>query len=194
MIPAAAAAPAAGTALDPTTQVLLTIFGAALVTALSGFAGAALQARRDHKRWIRQERLAAYVNFLQLVYQIWALLGDYERLSERGHEARAAVDELAARLAAGVTEEEREAIRAQSAKNAETLDDLEASLNEVQTGIKALEDSAIELTVAANLLGPQPVAVAAAKITDASGAGAAEIRLRINRLESTMRSALGISR
>lgn len=48
-------------ALDPTFQVLLTIFGGALVAALAGFVGAGIQSRREHKRWQRERRYEAFV-------------------------------------------------------------------------------------------------------------------------------------
>lgn len=60
------AAVSAVTTIDPTAQVLLTIFGAALVTALAGFAGAWLQGRREHARWVRERRYEAYVSAMQV--------------------------------------------------------------------------------------------------------------------------------
>ncbi|WP_431798351.1 hypothetical protein [Microbacterium kunmingense] len=47
--------------LDPTFQVLLTIFGGALVAAIAGFVGAGIQARREHRRWQRERRYEAFV-------------------------------------------------------------------------------------------------------------------------------------
>jgi len=61
-----AAAASSAPAIDPTFQILLTVFGAALVTALAGFAGAWLQGRREHARWVRERRYDAYVGAMQV--------------------------------------------------------------------------------------------------------------------------------
>lgn len=53
--------------LDPTLQALLAIFGGALIAALAGLAGAAIQGRREHKRWLRERRYEAFVRAYALI-------------------------------------------------------------------------------------------------------------------------------
>jgi hypothetical protein len=53
--------------LDPTIQVLLTIFGGALIAAVAGLLGAMLQGRREHKRWLRERRFEAFVRAFALL-------------------------------------------------------------------------------------------------------------------------------
>jgi hypothetical protein len=56
-----------GVGLDPTAQLLLTIFGAALVTALAGFAGATFQGHREHRRWLLDRRFEAFVRAFTVI-------------------------------------------------------------------------------------------------------------------------------
>lgn len=54
-------------AIDPTLLALLSIFGGVLVTVGAGLLGAWIQGRREHRTWLRAERLTAYAAFLSVV-------------------------------------------------------------------------------------------------------------------------------
>lgn len=60
-------AAAGAVALDPTLLVLLSIFGGALVSVIGGIAGSIIQAHRTHKRWIRERRYEAWVEFMAIM-------------------------------------------------------------------------------------------------------------------------------
>lgn len=53
-------AAAAVATIDPLLSLLIGALGAAALTVAGGFVGAWLQSRREHARWIREQRLAAY--------------------------------------------------------------------------------------------------------------------------------------
>lgn len=57
-----AAAPTPSPAIDPTVLAILSIFGGALIAALAGLIGAWIQARREHRAWLREKRYEAFVN------------------------------------------------------------------------------------------------------------------------------------
>lgn len=63
--------------MDATTLAVLSIFGGAALTALAALVGATIQARREHRRWIREQRLIAYQRVHALVEQM--RYGDYDR-------------------------------------------------------------------------------------------------------------------
>lgn len=52
------------TMIDPLVALLVGAFGAAALTVGGGFLGAFLQHRREHERWIREQRFDAYRDFL----------------------------------------------------------------------------------------------------------------------------------
>lgn len=52
---------AQGSSIDPTLLALLSIFGGALIAAIAGLVGAWIQARREHRVWLREKRYEAYV-------------------------------------------------------------------------------------------------------------------------------------
>lgn len=184
----ATATPAPG--LDPTMQVLLTVFGAALVTAFAGFVGAGVQSRREHTRWLKQERLAAYVAFLRVAHEM-------NDLYEKVETTQAEVDEHSARVAAWIasaaenpvvsTSEGDELVR----ESQETVASFTAATQEYTDRLKAMQASMIESSVAFKLLGPRPVAKAAEKIETTSGGS--EVAAAVEALEVQMRKALGIT-
>lgn len=53
--------------MDPTLLALLSIFGGAALTVIAGFIGAWIQGRREHKKWLREQRLNAYLQALAFV-------------------------------------------------------------------------------------------------------------------------------
>lgn len=55
------AAVAAAVTLDPTLLAILSIFGGAALTVIAGFIGAGIQARREHRAWLREKRYEAFV-------------------------------------------------------------------------------------------------------------------------------------
>lgn len=50
--------------LDPTILALLSIFGGVLLTIIAGGVGALIQHRREHSKWLRDQRLRTYTEFL----------------------------------------------------------------------------------------------------------------------------------
>lgn len=50
--------------MDPTLLAILSIFGGASLTAGAGFFGAWLQSRREHARWLREQRYEAYARLI----------------------------------------------------------------------------------------------------------------------------------
>jgi hypothetical protein len=50
--------------VDAFTTLLVGAFGAAALTVIGGFIGAAIQHRREHARWVRAQQMAAYLDFL----------------------------------------------------------------------------------------------------------------------------------
>ena len=187
------AASNAASALDPTAQVLLTVFGAAIVTALAGFAGAALQGRREHKRWVRQERLAAYLDFLRFAHGLWDLIDDRERI-------RAALDEIRPAVLALREEQQQTPPGADRDALVEKMKTHNAKLDQLQQSLSSMADketvgraSLIESSVACFLLGPGRVADAAARVAEATTESASAVMARIEEMETEMRRALQVS-
>lgn len=52
-------------ALDPTLLALLSIFGGAALTVAAGFVGAWIQGRREHTKWLRDQRYLAHLDYLK---------------------------------------------------------------------------------------------------------------------------------
>ena len=75
-------------ALDPTAQVLLTIFGGALVAALGGLLGVSVQARRDHAKWVRERRYEAFVTAIVLLRDVSARQEQANKIRAAGGAAR----------------------------------------------------------------------------------------------------------
>ena len=55
--------------VDPLFSLLVGALGASVIGLVGAWIGAALQARREHERWLREERLKAYAGFFQVVEQ-----------------------------------------------------------------------------------------------------------------------------
>lgn len=60
----------AAAAIDPTALALLSIFGGVAITVIGGFIGAWIQARREHRKWLRDQRYEAFVRLLVLMRSI----------------------------------------------------------------------------------------------------------------------------
>lgn len=65
-------------AIDPTLLAILSIFGGAALTVLAGIVGAFIQARREHRTWLREKRYDAFVE----LRRIYLELADIEREQE----------------------------------------------------------------------------------------------------------------
>lgn len=63
--------------LDPTLLALLSIFGGVALTIIAGAIGALIQHRREHSKWLRDQRLRVYTEFL-------AAHDGLVRINERG--------------------------------------------------------------------------------------------------------------
>lgn len=135
-----AAAANTPSALDPTLQILLTVFGAALVTALAGFAGAWLQGRREHARWVRERRYDAYVGAMQI--------------AERWRHLRAKGNKI---MTSGDLESP------DSAKRQRALADLEVNIKDADS----LTADVIDASAPLELLGPPSIVDAFNALTDA---------------------------
>jgi hypothetical protein len=66
-------ATAAESVLDPTVQVLLSIFGGAVVAMFAGLIVGLGQGRRDHRRWVREHRFEAFTTTITLLRRVAAL-------------------------------------------------------------------------------------------------------------------------
>ena len=56
--------------VDPLVSLLVGALGAATLTVTGGLVGAIVQHRREHTRWLREQRLSAYLDFLRLADRI----------------------------------------------------------------------------------------------------------------------------
>ncbi|MGM7696814.1 hypothetical protein [Microbacterium sp. A84] len=182
------------TALDPTTQILLTVFGAALVTALAGFAGAAVQARRDHRRWVRERRFDAYVDWLKYAHEIRDVLENIERLGSEKNQLMVAIKTaVEARITSDDDLEKAkrtEELTAHRAKAASVSEELVAVNARRKSNLAQL----IERGTAFFLLGPKPVAEAASHIADVMGTDSVTVSRAVEVMEREMRRALKITR
>jgi hypothetical protein len=50
--------------IDPTVLALLSIFGGVILTIIAGALGALIQHQREHSKWLRDQRLRVYTEFL----------------------------------------------------------------------------------------------------------------------------------
>lgn len=79
----------AAAASDPTLLALFSILGVGL-TIIAGFVGAWIQGRREHNRWLREQRYEAFANMLALTGKIAKMWADVDVLEERAAAANAA--------------------------------------------------------------------------------------------------------
>lgn len=86
--PAPEVAEAAAT-IDPTALALLSIFGGVAITVIGGFIGAWIQGRREHRKWLRDQRYEAFVRLLVLMRGIVSTGKSLNRLIEEVNEAAA---------------------------------------------------------------------------------------------------------
>lgn len=74
--------------VDPLVSLLVGALGAALL----GLLGAWIQSRREHARWIREQRLAAYLDYIRLIERM-------PYLTKVDEETLAFIDSLTASVA-----------------------------------------------------------------------------------------------
>lgn len=145
MILAQAAEPPA--AIDPTLLVFLSIFGAAGVTAIAGFALAIWQSKRDHARWLRERR---YDGFTRLL----AIADRYSRYRAEGVALVARSQELQTAVAGG------------DASVGAELNELEEMMVRNLEKVTPLADEIIDVVAALEILGPADALEAMNMFTD----------------------------
>lgn len=181
------------TALDPTMQVLLTVFGAALVTALAGGLGIWFQSRRERSHWLREQRLSAYFGMLVVAQDLIDSIAANDE-----HEAAVAVDVaelegIAARLPKVTTTTERDELLERNRKVQDRLKSRQRALKRERTAMDAAIEKMNEKLTSFRLLGPKSVREASGAILDARGAGVATMRTELAAMEIEMRKALKIA-
>lgn len=184
------AANPASVAIEPTLLALIPVITVVL-TIVAGLVGAWIQSRREHTRWLREERLAAYIAFLTVVYDLEnearslktsvADLGKFSKVAQ----------ELAAKKAAATTDEERAAVERERKKAASQIGILNNAVEDQQARMKRLRESHVERSVRFGLLGPAFVQDAS-RAQDAAPLASAESAAAILELESAMRKALNV--
>ncbi|MGM1030618.1 MAG: hypothetical protein ACQEWM_12240 [Actinomycetota bacterium] len=148
-----AATPVDSTGVDPVAVAVVSGLGGVALTALVALLGAWLQSRREHKRWIRERRLDAFI----------ALMKNLHQLRDIASEA-AEIEAARARLqlgkpsggATGATEAHEHQVAAVEARSAR-LDE------RVNAGVESLVDALTPLAV----LGPRNVQDAAGDVAEA---------------------------
>lgn len=119
--------------IDPTLLAFLTIFGAAGVTAIAGALLAIWQSKRDHARWLREQRYEGFTRILALAERSARIREQGMELMERSKVARAAFEagDMEAKVDAGDIAEQME-------HNLELVHALEAELMDVAATLEIL--------------------------------------------------------
>ncbi|GAA2887105.1 hypothetical protein [Microbacterium esteraromaticum] len=154
--------------MDPTALAVLSIFGGAALTALAGFIGAWLQGRREHSRWLREQRYEAFTRAIDLVSNLRGIAQE--------------VAELTSEIKDGLSEPELADATARLVDRVERLD--------------VLNDEAAERMAPLVLLGPDAVSDGYVALIGAMNPPGAMDDDRVNAAESAltiaMRAALGV--
>lgn len=74
--------------MDPTLLAVLSSLSGVAITAAAGFIGAWIQGRREHQKWLRDQRYEAFVRLLVLMRSIVAARKEMHHLSEKIQEAK----------------------------------------------------------------------------------------------------------
>jgi predicted benzoate:H+ symporter BenE len=77
-----AASIAAATAGIDVPTLLLTALGGAVVAALAGIIGAIIQGRREHSKWVREQRYTAYTAFAAAVAHLHSATAAHPQVPE----------------------------------------------------------------------------------------------------------------
>lgn len=107
----------AAAAIDPTMLALLSIFGGAALTVGAGFLGAWIQSRREHEKWLREQRYEAFVRALVLIRDARSLARQLTHLLGRVAEG-SPEGEARNRLVADLTDVKKRAIESRDRVNA----------------------------------------------------------------------------
>ena len=143
---------------DPTLLAILYIFGAALLTAVAGFALAIWQSKRDHTHWVRERRYDSFTRILALA----------DRYSHHSAEGKA----LMARSQAYC-----EAAEGQDFSDSEERADLGEAINRNMEAVRSIFLELQDVGATLQILGPDRVLEALNRYTgmvEGEDAGATE--------------------
>ncbi|MGY4856857.1 hypothetical protein [Cryobacterium sp. AP23] len=132
---------------DPTLLAILYIFGAALLTAVAGFALAIWQSNRDHARWVRERRYDSFTRIL-------ALAGRYSHHRADGTALMARSQAI------------RHGVSGQHPSDAEELADLGEAMDRNMEAVKPMFNELQDLEGTLQILGPNRVLEAFNRYTD----------------------------
>lgn len=147
---------------------LLPVAAGAALAGVFALLGAWIQARREHSRWVRDKRLAAYLSFLHTAQNVVAIK---RRLAADMATAASLRQEQAAierRLNAATTSQQAKALRIEVDSVRERAMDLGRAMTERAESLKAIGAQAVEAGTAFTLLGPAEVHDASMKFHAAS--------------------------
>jgi septal ring factor EnvC (AmiA/AmiB activator) len=156
----------ASVAIDPTLLALLTVFGAAIVSALTSLIVVQLQRVGEHRSWLRDRRLDAYTGY---VVAMESYEDTQRQLSEIGQtlaEASKELDELHRMLIDGQIDVEQHDARVRSMQA--RLSSCERRQQEVAARARAIDDRVSGQIALFKILGPSRVADAAHRMPSPS--------------------------
>jgi hypothetical protein len=110
--------------MDSALLAVLSIFGGAALTAGAGFIGAWLQSRREHSRWLREQRYEAFSRFMGYQHRIDVIKNKSDRLD--------------AQMASASTDAKRDLLLADLEAHRSALGELEAAIPDAVTAIYIL--------------------------------------------------------
>ncbi|MGX1694069.1 hypothetical protein ACWIBQ_01620 [Microbacterium keratanolyticum] len=116
--------------MDPTTLAVLSIFGGAALTAVAGFVGAWLQGRREHSRWLREQRYEAFTRFMAYQHRVDVIKNKSDRLD--------------AQMASAISDAKRDLLRADTQVLRSELSELEATIPDAVTAMYLLGSRDVE--------------------------------------------------
>lgn len=169
--------PEAAVAIDPTALALLSIFGGVILTVIAGFIGAWIQGRREHAKWLRDQRMAAFIAARQTATEAFGFWREMRRILNE--------ETTGPRLAPSTPRAQQEWDDGQAERTGEIAEYLER--------IKVANIRGRENLAALEILGPRDVAdvVNAIVVADADTAQE-DWEKAIELMEERMRSALGV--
>ncbi|MDQ1218142.1 hypothetical protein [Microbacterium arborescens] len=157
--------PTATIAIDPTLLALLPFIGV-IVTVLVGLFGAWVQSRREHARWVREQRFEAYVRVRAIITRLEYTDADHKL----------------ADLRRGADDHDLESARQRLSE----VDDYKEALLTIRADF-------FDATVPLTILGPASVDDATTALLDAMNReNEAEINAAKKLLVTEMRKALGV--
>lgn len=83
--------------VDPLWALLIGAFGAALLTVIGGLIGAWIQAVREHRKWLRERRFEAYLDFMNGMSEL-SEIADIEPNLENAERIKTMAEALTRRL------------------------------------------------------------------------------------------------